>query len=77
MRRIERALRDGTSYLHRAAPPAQREPAPAGHTELAICDQTIEIVCSQMTKTDLLAGWSGRNHVVNLHLGVGDDHAVK
>ncbi|HZC78181.1 MAG TPA: IS1634 family transposase, partial [Ktedonobacterales bacterium] len=33
---------------------------------------SVEIVCSQMTKTDLLAGWSGRNHVVNLHIGVGD-----
>jgi transposase len=36
----------------------------------------VEIVCSQMTKTDLLAGGSGRDHVVNLHVGVGDDHAV-
>jgi hypothetical protein len=33
---------DRTSQLHRAAPPAQREPAPAGHTEFAICDQTID-----------------------------------
>jgi transposase len=37
---------------------------------------SVEIVCSQMTKTDLLAGWSGRNHVVNLHIGVGDDDPV-
>jgi hypothetical protein len=42
MRRIERGLRDGTPYLRRAAPPAQREPALAGQTELAICDQTID-----------------------------------
>jgi hypothetical protein len=42
MRRRERGLRDGTPYLHRAAPPAQREPALAAQTELAICDQTID-----------------------------------
>jgi transposase len=36
----------------------------------------VEIVGSQMTKTDLLAGWSGRNHVVNVHIGVGDNHTV-
>ena len=37
---------------------------------------SVEIVCSQMTKTNLLAGWSGGDHVVNLHVGAGDDHAV-
>ncbi|MGO8946876.1 MAG: IS1634 family transposase [Ktedonobacterales bacterium] len=37
---------------------------------------SVEIVCSQMTKTDLLAGGSGRDHVVNLHISVGDHHAV-
>jgi transposase len=37
---------------------------------------SVEIVCSQMTKTDLLAGGSGRDHVVNLHIRVGDDDAV-
>jgi hypothetical protein len=29
-----------------------------------------------MTKTDLLAGWRGRDHVVNLHIGVSNDHPV-
>src|SRR5215831_18557705 len=43
MRRILRCAREGTPYLHRAAPPAQREPATADHTELAICDQTIDV----------------------------------
>src|SRR5215469_16175413 len=42
LRRILRCAREGTPYLHRAAPPAQREPALADHTELAICDQTID-----------------------------------
>jgi transposase len=42
MRRIERRLLERTPQLHRAAPPAQREPAIADHTELAICDQTID-----------------------------------
>ncbi len=29
-----------------------------------------------MTKADLLAGLGGRHHVADLHLAVGDDHAV-
>jgi len=29
-----------------------------------------------MTKADLLAGWSGRHHVADLDLAVGDDHPV-
>jgi hypothetical protein len=37
---------------------------------------SVEIVCSQMTKTNLLAGWSSWDHVVNRHIGVGDDHPV-
>src|SRR5215472_12882082 len=42
LRRILRCAREGTPQLHRAAPPAQRELAMADHTELAICDQTID-----------------------------------
>src|SRR5262249_21224204 len=37
---------------------------------------SVEIVCSQMTKTHLLAGWNGPHHVVDLHLAVGDIDAV-
>src|SRR3712207_7748339 len=36
----------------------------------------VEIVQSQMTKSDLLAGPVRRHHVADLHLAVGDDHAV-
>jgi hypothetical protein len=56
-----------------------RDPAQLSAAELIRTDteqQSVEIVCSQMTKTDLLAGWSGGDHVVDLHVGAGDDHAV-
>src|SRR5215469_4360467 len=42
MRRIVRGWRDGTPELQGAAPPTQRQPAPADQTELVICDQTID-----------------------------------
>jgi DDE superfamily endonuclease len=35
-----------------------------------------EIVCTQVTKPRLGAGWGGRDHVADLHLAVGDHHAV-
>src|SRR5215213_4441542 len=36
----------------------------------------VEIVQSQMTKADLLAGPVRRHHVADLHLALGGDHAV-
>ena len=36
----------------------------------------IEIVCTQMTKTDVFAGRAGRDHVTDFHVTIGDDHAI-
>ena len=36
----------------------------------------VEIVQSQMTKPDLLAGPIRRHHVADLHLSVGEDHPI-
>jgi IS6 family transposase len=36
----------------------------------------VEIVQSQMTKPDLLAGPARRHHVADLHLAIADDHSV-
>ena len=36
----------------------------------------VEIICAQLTKTRLFAAWGGRDHVADLDLLVGDDHAV-
>ena len=36
----------------------------------------VEVVFTQMTKADVLALGAGRQHVTDLDLGVGDDHAV-
>jgi hypothetical protein len=35
-----------------------------------------EIVCTQIAKTNLRALWRGRDHVVNLYVVVGHDHAI-
>jgi len=35
-----------------------------------------EVVFTQMTKPDVFAVWAGGQHVSDLHVGVGDDHAV-
>ena len=35
-----------------------------------------EIVCTQMTKTDMLAARMSGNHVANLDFGIGNNHAV-
>jgi hypothetical protein len=36
----------------------------------------VEIVCTQMTKTDVLAGGRRRNHLADLDIAVRDDHAI-
>ena len=36
----------------------------------------VKIVCSQMTKTHLLAGWSCRNDIADLDIIVRDDHPI-
>ena len=36
----------------------------------------VEVVFTQMTKADVLALGAGRQHVADLGLGVGDDHAI-
>ncbi len=36
----------------------------------------IEIISTQMTKTDVFAAGAGRDHVSDLHIAVGDDHPV-
>ncbi len=36
----------------------------------------VEIICTQMTKADVLAAGAGREHVSDLHITVGDDHPV-
>jgi hypothetical protein len=36
----------------------------------------VEVVFTQMTKPDVFALWAGGQHVADLDLGVGDDHAV-
>ena len=36
----------------------------------------LEIVCAQMTKTRMFAVGGGRDHVADLDLFIGDDHAV-
>ena len=36
----------------------------------------VEIVCTQMTKTDVFAGRAGRDHVTDFHVTIGDDHAI-
>ena len=36
----------------------------------------VEIICTQMTKTDVLAAGIGWDHVSNLHVAIGDDHPV-
>lgn len=35
-----------------------------------------EIVCTQMTKTDLFAARVGGNHIPNLDVGIGNDHPI-
>src|ERR687889_395215 len=46
------------------------------HRTSAYKNNRLEIVQSQMTKPDLLAGPVRRHHVADLHLSVGDDHPV-
>ena len=36
----------------------------------------IEIVCTQMTKTDMFAVWCGRNHIANFYVTVFDNDTV-
>jgi len=36
----------------------------------------VEIVFTQLTKADVLAFGAGRQHVTDLNVGIGDDHAV-
>src|SRR5215210_8005975 len=46
------------------------------HRTSAYKNNRLEIVQSQITKPDLLAGPVRRHHVADLHLAIGDDHAV-
>jgi hypothetical protein len=65
-------------------PPRADEPwylatnQPSAHQAVAWYRQRfwIEIVCSQMTKTHVLAGGRRRDHVADLDIAVRDDHAV-
>jgi hypothetical protein len=36
----------------------------------------LEIVCSQLTQADMFAGWSGGDHLPDLHLVVSDDYPL-
>src|SRR3712207_8115479 len=46
------------------------------HRTSAYKNNGLEIVQSQMTKADLLAGPVRRHHVADLHFAIGDDHPV-
>jgi hypothetical protein len=52
--------------------------SPAYAEPLAYCGDLdiIEIVCTQMTKTDLLAGRRGRDDIADLDIAVRHDHPI-